>query len=400
MPNKSTQHPMTKRQDALDIVLKNTKRHSPQLMPADQAVGHVLAKGIVAPRDLPPFNRSAMDGYAIAEGDCGREFVVIGEVCAGQVYKGKLKANNAVKVMTGAQLPAGTGKVIMKEHIKELCANRIRITIDDDRINVRYKGEELRKGDKLFSAGDIVTPVVLANIASLGFGNISVYQKPKAGILITGSELLKLGDKYEQGKIYNSNGPMLRSLLAQQGIEVTSEISSDDTRTSLKSAFKKLLKNSDVLFISGGISVGDYDLVYDIMHECGARIQVSRVAIQPGKPFTFATYNNKLIFALPGNPVSVFVTYNLFAVPALHKMMGVDFEHVIEERVLKASFTRDRTERELYLPVKSYGNDSVKPVGYHGSGDLHALSKADGLMIVPIGRGRVEEGAIVNTIFW
>jgi len=389
---------MTKKQDALDIVLKNIKRLSSQKLSVECAIGHVLAKSITVPRDLPPFNRSAMDGYAIALGDDGVEFKVKGEVCAGQVYKGRIRPGIAVKVMTGAQLPTGTAKVLMKEHVEETMPGHIRISIDDDRVNVRYKGEELRKGDKLFSAGQIISPVVLANIASLGIGNISVYQKPTAGILVTGNELLKPGSRYEPGKIYNSNGPMLRTLLAQRGVDVALELSAKDTRAALKNAFNKLLKKSDVILISGGISVGDYDLVYETMKECGAKIHVSRIAIQPGKPFTFAKYKNKSIFALPGNPVSVFVTYNLFAVPALYRMMGMDFEHSIETRTFKGRFERDRTERELYLPVIFDGNDCVRSAKYQGSGDLYTLSQADSLMIVPIGKGNVKDGERVKVM--
>ncbi|MFH1829183.1 MAG: molybdopterin molybdotransferase MoeA [Pseudomonadota bacterium] len=388
---------MTKSRDAFNIVMRIIKRLPAERIATVQALGHVLAREIKAPRDLPPFNRSAMDGYAIAEGDEGNEFKVIGEVCAGQVYKSKLRPGCTVKIMTGAKLPAGAGKVIMKEHVEEIGASRIKIAIDDDRINLRLKGEAVGKGDKLYLAGELITPVVLANIASLGIGDVSVYRKPKAGILVTGSELLVPGSKYEAGKIYNSNGPMLRSMLAQQGIDVSMELSAKDTRSSLKSAFKKLLKRSDVIFISGGISVGDYDLVYETMHECGAKIHISRVAIQPGKPFTFATCENKPVFALPGNPVSVFVTYNLFALPALYKMMGMDFKRSKETRIFKGVFKRDRTERELYLPVIFDGNDGVRSVEYQGSGDLYALSKACGFMIVPIGRGEVKDGERVNT---
>jgi molybdopterin molybdotransferase len=389
---------MISREGALRKVLKNVKRLPATRMPLDTSLGHALAKSVSAALDLPPFDKSAMDGFAIAAGDRGAEFEVVGEVAAGQSYRGRVKPGSAVRIMTGAMLPAGAGRVIMKEHVESVGKGRIKVTVEDDRINVCSRGEDVRKGETLYPAGEVITPIVLANLASSGVSQVSAYRKPRVGILTTGSELLRIGQKPERGKIYNSNGPLLRSLLRSMDLEVVGEQMAGDRLPALKKAFSKLLAKSDVVFATGGVSVGEYDLVADVLKDTGCRIHFDRVAVQPGKPFTFATRGKKPIFAFPGNPVSVFASYFLFAVPALYIMMGIDYEHKVLDRRYKGSFTRRRIERELYQPVRFVGGGNVESVGYHGSGHLHALSHADALMVIPVGKGDIRDGEAVKVI--
>ncbi len=389
---------MISRDRALKKVLGNVKRLPARRMPVLESLGHVLAKPVVAALDLPPFDKSAMDGFAVAAGDSGTEFEVVGEVAAGQSFRGRVRPGSAVRIMTGAMLPAGAGRVIMKEHVEVLGGGRIRISIDDERINVCSRGEDVKKGEMLCSAGEIVTPIAVANLASSGVSHVSVYRKPRVGILSTGSELLRIGQRPQRGKIYNSNGPLLRSLLRSMKIEVTGERMEGDRLHALKKAFSSLLAKSDVVFATGGVSVGEYDLLADVLRGFGCRIHFDRVAVQPGKPFTFATRGRKPIFAFPGNPVSVFASYFLFAVPALYMMMEIDYEHEVIERRFKGEFERGRVDRELYLPVCFAGDGGVAAVGYHGSGHLHALSRADALMMIPVGKDRISDGEVVKVI--
>lgn len=389
---------MIGREDAQARVMRNVKRLAARRMPTEEALGCVLARDLAAPFDLPPFDRSTMDGFAIATGDRGSEFEIIGESVAGRAYRGKVKPGSAVRVMTGAMVPAGAGQVVMKEHVEHVSRDRMRISVEDERTNIYRRGEDIRKGERLHSAGEMITPVVLANLAASGIGALSVYPKPGVGILVTGSELLKLGQRYKVGKIYNSNGPLLRSLLTSMGICDVSERMAGDSISALGRALSALLAKSDAVFVTGGVSVGEYDLVADALKKVGCKIHFDRVAVQPGKPFTFATRGKKPIFAFPGNPVSVFVSYFLYAIPALYRMMGIDYEHPVLECKFKEEFARRRTERELYLPVRFMGDGRVETVGYHGSGHLHALSLADGLMVVPVGKGEVENKERVKVL--
>ncbi|MBU0744173.1 MAG: molybdopterin molybdotransferase MoeA [Gammaproteobacteria bacterium] len=383
---------------ALKKILANCKSLQKILIPLAKSLNHVLAQDITTPLDFPPFSKSAMDGYAIAKGDMGTEFQVVGEIAAGQTCSQKIRKGTAVKIMTGAMIPANTGRVIMKEHVAELGADQIKIIKNNPKSNICQQGEDIKKGTRLYTKGEIITPITLANIAFTGQRKFYVYQQPKLGIIVTGSELLGPSQKYQQGKIYDSNGPLLTSLLNKFGFTKNTARRAKDSFSSLQKTFERVLKNHDTVFFTGGVSVGEYDFIYDLLMEMGCQIHFNQVSIQPGKPLTFATYKGKPIFCFPGNPVSVFTTFYLFALPGLYKMMGHDFQHQICEYKLGKIFERNRAERELYFPIKYVGQDIVEPIKHMGSGDLYSLSKAQGLMVVPIGKKALDKGSTVKTI--
>ncbi|PIU54987.1 MAG: hypothetical protein COS89_08575 [Deltaproteobacteria bacterium CG07_land_8_20_14_0_80_38_7] len=389
---------MISSKDALQIIMKKIRTFPVVKVSTHDSLNYVLARDLYSPLNIPPFNKSAMDGYVMAKGDKGSEFKVVGEIAAGQVYKKRILKGTVVKVMTGAAIPVNAEKVIMKEHVKHIGQDRIVIIKKDSRNNICIKGEDLKKGSRLFSKGENITSLILANIAAAGIDKVNVYKKPDIGIMRTGSELLELGEKYKDGKIYNSNGPLLKSLLSAYGVGKITLKTVKDSIPVLKQVFAGLIKNNDVVFITGGVSVGDYDYVNCLLDEMGCKISFNKVSIQPGKPFTFATYKQKLIFAFPGNPVSVFTTYYFFALPALYKMSGVDFSFTTSTCVFRGTFKRRRCDRELYLPVKFSGNKEVGAVKYNGSGDLFALSRADGFMVVPIGKKNIKNGEKVKII--
>lgn len=383
---------MIERKKALEIVLAHSKKLAVVRRHVRESLGHTLARAVKTPIDFPPFDKSAMDGYAIAEGGVGSAFTVIGEVQAGGVFTKKVKAGEAVKIMTGAMLPPGAARVVMKEHVDILADGKIRISLEDEKKNISRRGEDITKGSVLYPKGCVIDAVGLANIAAAGISQVNVYRRPRAGLLVTGSELLAPGEKYRQGMIYNSNGPLISSLLSICGITDIVEKKVSDSPSKLTSALKKLLATCDVIFITGGISVGDYDFVSLALDSSRCETHFSKVAIQPGRPFTFATRGRKTVFAFPGNPTSLFATYFLFALPALMKMDGVDFEHRRIKCVIKGAYERRIALREQFVPVRFVENNIVRTVPLHGSGDLYALSRADGLMIVPIGTSKLNDG--------
>ncbi|MFH0799923.1 MAG: gephyrin-like molybdotransferase Glp [Pseudomonadota bacterium] len=383
---------------ALELITRKATRLPVERRALDRSLGYVLARDVRTAIDFPPFDRSAMDGYAVAGGDAGSVLTVKGEICAGGRPRAKVGPGEAVKIMTGAMLPPGAARVVMKENADILDGGRVRIRIAEGKDNISRKGVDLKKGSVLYGAGQAITPVVLANLAAAGIGDVRVYRKPRVAILVTGSELLKPGVKYEMGKIYNSNGPLLHSLLTARGFSEAAQGGAADSLPALVSALRKAFAASDVVIITGGVSVGDYDFVQRAFDSIGCRLHFSKVAIQPGKPFTFATHGKKTVFALPGNPVAVFVTWFLFALPAVMKMSGIEFTHRRHACIFKGTHVRRNAEREQYVPVRFAAGDSVEAIPFHGSGDLYSLSRADALMKLPIGKSKVADGEMVEVL--
>lgn len=384
--------------DARKIVLNNCKRLSVEKRRLQDSLGCVLAKDIITPFPFPPIDRSAMDGFVIAKDDKNTQFKLVGEIKAGDIYSKNIKKGETLKIMTGAMVPANADRVLMKEKVEYLDCDNVRVVIKEVRSNIRKRGSEIKKGKKLFSAGEVINAIVLANIAAAGINQVAVYQKPKVGVLVTGSELLKPGMKYQTGKIYDSNGPLLVSLLKSFGLEQVEEIRTKDSLLETKSKIKKLLAAKDVLFLSGGVSVGEHDYVAAALKENGCKIHFNKVAVKPGKPFTFATFKKKPIFAFPGNPVSVLTSYLFFALPALAKIMGQDFNFVTSTGLLSDNFKRRSAKRLEYYPVKKLNNGNLSIVNYQGSADLYSLSKADGLMVVPQGAKKINSGTKVKYV--
>jgi molybdopterin molybdotransferase len=258
---------MIKSDQALKIILKNTKRLPKVQADLSHTLGHVLADDIISPIDFPPFSKSAMDGYALAKGDQSPDYRIVGEVAAGETYKKKIQKGTAVKIMTGAMIPPNTGQVVMKEHVRTISDNRIKIQKFSAKSNICRQGEDLRKGGKLYAAGDITTPVILSGLSFAGLKKINVIRQPSIGIMITGSELLRNGAKYQIGKIYDSNGPLLKSLLTQLGLTTITARRVKDSLALLKKNFRELLNKHDALFLTGGVSVGEYDYIYQLLQE-------------------------------------------------------------------------------------------------------------------------------------
>jgi len=386
---------------AQTIIARKSPRPMAHTVPLSQALGGVLAKNLISKLDFPPFDKSAMDGYAVAAGTdsrVGSELRIVGVARAGDVYPHPLGKGEAVRIMTGALVPRHTERVIMQEKVILLSSTTIRIIHAETKNNIAYKGESLKKGQLLYAKGQILSPVVTANIASAGIDAVSVYSPPSVGILVTGSELLSAGAPYQPGKIYNSNGPLLQGLLAQAGISNVSCRIVRDAPMVLQKQIHALLEKSDIVFITGGVSVGDYDFVSAALTHCGAKIHFNQVAVQPGKPFTFATLGKKLIFAFPGNPVSVYTSYVLFARPILAHLKGLPKEKPSRPAKLDTPYQRRSADREQYVPVRFTSPHSVGVIPYHGSGDLFALGKADGLLKVPVGQKEIKAGATVRAL--
>ncbi|MCK4752590.1 MAG: molybdopterin molybdotransferase MoeA [Planctomycetes bacterium] len=353
-----------------------------EIIPARQALYLTIVENQIARLDLPPFNKSAMDGYAIPAGDEQEEYHVIETIPAGGIPCKKLTPGTAAKIMTGAPVPDGTEKVIMVEQTYET-DGKVRILSPAKATNICQKGEDVHTGDVILHAPAVLGPLEIANLISVGITEVKVTKPLRVALLATGSEIVDSHDQLRPGKIMNSNGPMLDSLCQKYSLKVVSNTIVTDDRDVTVSALREALNNANIVVLSGGVSVGDFDFVTEAMKQVGLQLHFNRVAIKPGKPMTFASSGQKAVFGLPGNPVAVYLMFHLFVLYAARLMAGEKPKVRYVTLPLACDFHRRRAERMAYLPCRLTPDGLLEPISYHGSAHLQALMGSDGFFIVP-----------------
>lgn len=387
---------------AINIIENETKILGTERIEILSCIDRVLAEDIYSHDDLPPFDKSAMDGYVIKSVEtenCGgeqtKEFKIKGNIKAGKFTEELLECGQAYKIMTGAPLPSGGDAVIEIEKVTEENGKLyVSQKVKKDN-NVIKLGEEIRKGQMALNKGKIIRPVEVGLLASLGYSSVEVYRSPVITLVITGDELIDINDKLEKGKIRNSNEYSLKALIKNLGIKVLSLGIIPDNKDVLKEKIKYALQSSDIVISSGGASVGDYDFIEQILKGLGADIKFNSVAIKPGKPITFATYNNKLFFSLPGNPLSLITTFEEFVKPAIQKSMGMEKRSKDEFSVIIAQDIKGKPGRKKYAYVRLEKRNEIHyaySVGSQCSNHLLTMSKANGIIIIPEEYGNVSVG--------
>ncbi|OGC04286.1 hypothetical protein A2276_06775 [candidate division WOR-1 bacterium RIFOXYA12_FULL_43_27] len=385
---------MIKPEKALKIILERARPLGIEEINLVDSLGRVLAEKVYSDIDIPAFNRSAMDGFAVNSKDLSKVFEIIEDIPAGYVPKKKIKFGQCARIMTGAMLPIGTDKVVKVENTK-LTADGLKITALEKKLNVSLRGEDVKKGELVLDKGTKIRPQEGAMLATVGKTSVKVYRRPKVAVISTGSELVEPSQKPAAGQIRNSNGTMLLFLLKRFGTEINYfGIAPDDFLTT-KEMIEKALKTADIVILSGGVSVGDYDFVSKALNECGVDILFDRVAIQPGKPTTFGVKGDKYVFGLPGNPVSVFVSFELFVTSLINGLTNRKEGNKYIDAVLTGDFERKNAERELYYPVGLLAGYAV-PLKFHGSGHLFSLASCNALMRVKKGIKFLKNGETVN----
>jgi len=373
---------MTCEADAISAVLAKVAPLKVCTEPLIDAVGRFAARDLFAGRSLPGFDNSAMDGYAVVAESChaSARLRVIGEQPAGEDRGLTIRAGEAIRIFTGAPLPAGADAVIMQEDVTRDGTTIVAQCGMEPGEFVRRKGSDLAEGQKILSGGEGIAAQTLALLASQGVAEIEVGARPRVAIISTGDELARVGDQPAPGQIFESNSIMLHALTQITGAEVTLVEHCGDDRERLTETFRRGLKG-DALIVSGGVSVGDHDLVKPALRALGAEIDLWRVAIKPGKPFLFGHAFGCCIFGLPGNPVSAFVTFLKFVRPALLKMMGATEEHLGLRQVparLATKVTND-SDRPHYLRGELRAGQFTI-VGRQESHALFGLSRANALL--------------------
>ena len=387
---------MLEYKDALQLILSSAKLMPVEKVELRQSLKRILATDVLHDRDMPPFNKSAMDGYACRKSELRNELEVIETIFAGKLPEKTIGKNQCYKIMTGAVVPPEADFVFKKE-VAEVTENGMVICQKPSSPNnICYRGEDIQKGQIVLNNSTLLTPRHLPVLAGAGVSNPNVYSQPVITVFATGTELVEPVDQPESFQIRNSNSSQILAQISEMGINANYGGIIKDEVTILTEKVSTALDSSDIVFLTGGVSVGEYDFMPGVLQNLGFEILVSATAIKPGKPMFFARKGNKYCFALSGNPVSSFVQFELYAKPFLYAMMGHNFEHKILTFPLGKEMNRKKADRINFVPANVNEKMEVVPVEFHGSAHINALSGATWLMEIPKGVKTINKGDLVN----
>jgi molybdopterin molybdotransferase len=385
---------MTDVNEALRLMLSYANRTNPEEVALDESFGRVLAKDVIADSDMPLFNRSTMDGYAIHSSDIDKNPEVIGLLPAGSQQIFKLEKGKALRIMTGAPVPEGADMVVP---IEDCQVSESRVSFKPiKKSNISLKGEDYKKGDVLLTSGTFIEPQHLAILAAAGCTKPMVYSKVKVGIIVSGNELVESDHTPAGSQIRNTNGPMLVSLCRQNNLLINNYGVISDEPEVTRQVMEKAISENDTVLVSGGISGGDFDLVPGAIEQLKGQIVFRKVNIQPGKPFLFAIVNNKPLIGLPGNPVASLVTFHVLANPFLQAIMGRRPQPRELNLPLHSEFNRPGGQRLTYIPVYVTPNGQVEIIHYNGSGHLHSYAYANAMAILEQGQNQFSKGDLIR----
>ncbi len=383
-------------EEAYGTVMKYVIETETETIPFSDTWGRILDENIASDVDMPPFNRSAVDGYACNRIDLTNDLDVIEVIPAGKEPLRTVGEKQCSKIMTGAIVPGGCDVVFMKEESEILQDGRIRFTGIDPRLNISLKGEDVRRGDIVIKKGKRIQPQDIALMASVGHTSVRVKKRPVAGIISTGDELIDPSDYPALSQIRNSNASQLAAQVKRAGGAAVDFGIAPDNETVTFGIIEKSIKECDIVIITGGVSMGDFDFVPAVLERAGVKILFDRVSVQPGKPTTFGTHSKAVVFGLPGNPVSSFIQFELLVRPFINKMMGYTWIPLEYKLPLGIDFERKSSGRLGFIPVTINMNKEVIPVNYHGSAHLAALSDTEGIIVMKPGIKSLKKGEIVN----
>ncbi|PLR66350.1 molybdopterin molybdotransferase MoeA [Bacillus sp. UMB0893] len=393
-------------------VMEYAKNGMKELIQLELAHGRFLAEDLIADHNIPWFNRSPYDGFAVraedtkkASSDHPISLKVVGEIGAGMVFNGQAGAFEAVRIMTGAGIPEGCNAVIMLELVKEYTKSNqkfieIKRSLNKGH-NISFEGEDAKKGTILVKKGTFINPGIIALLATFGYSKVPVVKKPVVGVLATGSELLEVSDSLTPGKIRNSNSYMIMAQIERAGGNVKYLGKLSDEFDSCFAAVKNALTKVDILVTTGGVSVGDYDYLPAIYDKLGASVLFNKVAMRPGSVTTVAHLNGKLLFGLSGNPSACYVGCELFVRPVIRMYLFNDKPHLKREiAYLGKDFVKPNPFTRFIRGTLSYnkGKLIVSPSGFNKSGAVSSLASANAFIVLPGGSRGYKKGMVVDVL--
>lgn len=384
--------------EALNFIENATLEKIEETQPfSSDLLGSVLSQPIFSPFDLPSFDASAMDGYAVKFGDSEDFTLLKNEITAGNGEDFSLNPGQAVRIFTGASCPTSADAVVMQEQT-EVDQGKLKVSAPIKvGQNIRRRGEEIKKDQIVLKKGKCLNPAAMGLIASLGIVEVSVYRFPTCTILTTGNELMSPGEALTPGKIYDSNSYMLEAFLKSQNIKNSTKSHVSDDFELTKSKIAQALQESDILLISGGISVGDYDFVKQALLENGVEEIFHKVKQKPGKPLFFGIKDHKFVFGLPGNPASALSNAYLYVLPLINRFKGLEQTHLERsQKISKSDFPKGEG-RAQFLKAKHSGNDVIVLEG-QGSGMLQSFAESNALVYLPEESQGIKIGDTVTVI--
>ena len=413
--------------EAIKIIERETPTLTTETIDLANSINRVLSENIEADMDLPPFDRSQMDGFAVRVEDVETAPVklkIIGESIAGRGFDDEMKANEAVRIMTGARVPDGADAVQKVEVTRENDGSIEILEPVKPGQNINKFASEIEKGTTVFEPGELITEQMIAAIASFGYAKLKVFRKPSVSIFSTGSEIVEINETPQKDQIRNSNSMMLKVLAEKAGADARILPQVYDDFETLKNHIaravglefrvesgewrakenKSEIRNlkPEILIITGGVSVGDYDFTKPVLRALGAEIFFEKVSLKPGKPTVFARLNDVLVFGLPGNPVSVAVTFYLFARRAIRLMQSAKSSELKRGLAVCAGKIKAAKERDCYLPVSlsidQKGHLIIESLRFSGSSNFIAFSSADALVFIPQGKN-LEKNDVAEILF-
>ncbi len=388
--------------EAQRIVLSSIQRMPQEQVSLPDSVDRILATEIVSDIELPPFDRSTMDGYAVRSADVRdvpATLQVIEVIPAGQMPQRSVGHGQAALIMTGAPVPKGADAVVIVEEIESVPEEgSVRVLSPvSERANISFQGEDLKQGTTVLEPGCRIRPSEIAVLAMLGHARVTVAGLPEVTVLTTGDEIVEVEQEPGPAQIRDSNSWAVMTRLRRLGIRAERLGIAPDAEEELEALIRQGMK-ADLLILSGGVSVGTFDLIPGILESCAVRLRFQKVRMKPGKPTVFGTHEGGAVFGLPGNPVSAQVAMELFVIPALKAMMGARDPFPRHQLAVLSEQIRHRGDRDSYRPV-ILSEDSIPPeatpVLFQGSGDIAGLARAEGLALLPAGSPELDAGSEV-----
>ncbi len=386
---------MGKFEEILEIINNLPTDFNIEEIELQHAFNRILQEDIFADADMPPFHKSAMDGFACHLEDIGNELEVLEVIQAGMIATKKVGKNQCSKIMTGAPVPDGCDCVFKVEESENTGENYVRCTNPGTLKNICYKGEDYKKGELLIKKGTIVNVSQMAVLAGVGKVKIKVSALPKISLIATGSELVEPNEKPENGKIRNSNASQVISQLQKMNLDVNYVGLAKDDYESLTQLFNKTFETSDYVIFTGGASVGDFDFIPEILKSQGFNVLWDRTGIKPGNPMTFSQKGKKYCFGLSGNPVSSLVQFEMIAKPVIYKLLGANYQPFRIKAPLAFDFKQRNADRLILKPVIINESGLIEAIPFNGSAHINALVFANALMEIQTGQNEIMKGELV-----